>query len=376
MKPFWRNTIAIVVLAVLFSAIAVASAMQGSTNTANKASPSINLLLYTAHDPASDQAQSFILNPSTAATNPIPSNSPTYGIGWTSDGTALIWKPAQQTIDAVYPTDLASELVLNLAFLSETRTLSALPQLAPQDSLVILAIRDTTDPACDEQLYVVSLSNPTPRRVAAACDPTSSIVGPVQWSPNGTQILFEVAKDDRTAPQFYIYNLPVVTAPLPPNPTPATEGYGHRVVFSPSGTRVLFDAVAEDDDTHHDIYIWHVGDAEPAVLIAHPRHDTAPIWSPDGSQIVFERHSTDSSAPTPSDRDLYIANADGRNVRPLTEGAGDDHSAVWSADGQYLAFVRTIGTTSTLYLFKFASSELMPIVEAPAFATLVWQPAA
>src|SRR5690606_10189510 len=61
--------------------------------------------------------------------------------------------------------------------------------------------------------------------------------------------------------------------------------------------------------------------------------DTAPSYSPDGRQIVFE-----------SDRggtqQLYTMNADGSGVKRITFGKGRYASPVWSPRGDLIAFTR------------------------------------
>ena len=57
-----------------------------------------------------------------------------------------------------------------------------------------------------------------------------------------------------------------------------------------------------------------------------------PEWSPDGSRMAFVRgpdaHST-----------IWIVNADGSGLRPLTTGTEDDMDPVWSRDGRWLCYV-------------------------------------
>ncbi|HET6998090.1 MAG TPA: hypothetical protein VFI03_05815 [Solirubrobacterales bacterium] len=63
--------------------------------------------------------------------------------------------------------------------------------------------------------------------------------------------------------------------------------------------------------------------------------DSAPVVTPDGRFVVFERRA---SAGGPAD--LYKVRAMGGGLRGLTSGAGDDHGVDLAADGKALVFVR------------------------------------
>lgn len=56
----------------------------------------------------------------------------------------------------------------------------------------------------------------------------------------------------------------------------------------------------------------------------------------ENERIAYE-HAPDDRAPWP-DLDVYSINADGTNVRPLTND-GHSHSATWSPDGRQILFV-------------------------------------
>jgi Tol biopolymer transport system component len=60
--------------------------------------------------------------------------------------------------------------------------------------------------------------------------------------------------------------------------------------------------------------------------------ELAMSWSPDGSQLVYQR-TEDGSYP-----ELYLVQADGSGPINLTRNAGDDWSPAWSPDGVQIAF--------------------------------------
>jgi DNA-binding SARP family transcriptional activator/tRNA A-37 threonylcarbamoyl transferase component Bud32 len=56
-----------------------------------------------------------------------------------------------------------------------------------------------------------------------------------------------------------------------------------------------------------------------------------PVWSPDGTKIAFAAKSNDGY-------DLYVMDADGANVRRLTNDPGDELDPAWSPDGTEIAY--------------------------------------
>ena len=60
-------------------------------------------------------------------------------------------------------------------------------------------------------------------------------------------------------------------------------------------------------------------------------NDEQPRWSPDGERIAFKSNRGGSY-------NLYVMNADGTNVRRLTEHGANDHDPAWLPDGQSMVF--------------------------------------
>ena len=63
-----------------------------------------------------------------------------------------------------------------------------------------------------------------------------------------------------------------------------------------------------------------------------------PSWSPDGKQIAFCRWFDEANGT-----DIHIMNADGSNVKRLPSGQHGDLYSTWSPDGKQIAFQKEIG---------------------------------
>jgi Tol biopolymer transport system component len=108
--------------------------------------------------------------------------------------------------------------------------------------------------------------------------------------------------------------------------------------ISPDGERVVYTRRTVAGDRYQ-VNLWLVPycGGRPRRLTHGRWSDSAPAWSPDGRTIAFSRLAGADDGLRAAT--LYLADADGSNVRQL--GATPLHgvSAAWSPDGTRLAFV-------------------------------------
>lgn len=75
--------------------------------------------------------------------------------------------------------------------------------------------------------------------------------------------------------------------------------------------------------------------------------ELAMSWSPDGSQLIFQRSSEEDGTT-----ELYLVNADGSGLTNLTRNPGDDWSPAWSPDGRQIAFYSQRSGGMALYVMN------------------------
>ena len=108
--------------------------------------------------------------------------------------------------------------------------------------------------------------------------------------------------------------------------------------LSPDGRSVVFVRTTTDVATgKRNADLWSVpadGSSAPKPFIHGDKTENTPRWSPDGKHIVF------ISNRDSSEMQLYIADADGKNIHQLTKVSGGvQPPVVFSPDSAMLAFV-------------------------------------
>jgi hypothetical protein len=90
--------------------------------------------------------------------------------------------------------------------------------------------------------------------------------------------------------------------------------------LSPDGSRAVY------SDENNQLTLMEVASKQKTILGA---GYLAPLWSPDGTKIAFQRE-------TPKGFNIFVMNADGTNLRPLTDTTELFSLSGWSGDGQSL----------------------------------------
>ncbi len=277
------------------------------------------------------------------------------------------------TRPAVFPQDL-----FDLDFLQDA-------QLSPDGSTVAYAVL-TVDSVTDEEhstLYLLDIARDhiRPLTTGLAQDSTP------RWSPDGKQIafrstrngkpqLFCIAVDGGEARTLTAFAQGIAEGPVwspdgrqiaftaPPQQAPADPKLPYRVTRSV----YRFDKVGYLDGVVADLYVIAATGGEPRALTADAYNNGAPVWSPDGRELLYtvtmfpDSHRIGAA--------LRIITLDGV-IRDLLWAWGSASAATWTPDGQRVVFAGTpaglpIGTQDQLWVIDRLGGE--PVCRTPGLA--------
>jgi Tol biopolymer transport system component len=240
------------------------------------------------------------------------------------------------------------ETPVNLTNHTGANAYAAYPSLSPDGTRILFEAR--RDGLSRIQVYSM---NPDGTDVVRLSRDGSVDVFGAHWSPDGSKIL--VVKSNRaysSSPQgIWVMN---------------ADGSGEALInddnargpfWSPDGMRIAF--YLEDETWVAPI------DGGDAVRITDV--EASPIdWSPDASTIVVEG-SRDAEPGGPYDEasDLWLASADGTDVRRLTQAPGRDWGAQWSPNGSRILFTSNRDGDHDIYVVDSDGANLTRLSSEP-----------
>jgi Tol biopolymer transport system component/serine/threonine protein kinase len=130
------------------------------------------------------------------------------------------------------------------------------------------------------------------------------------------------------------------TASFEPVPLTTYTGSESAPSFSPDGSQVAFQWDGEKQ-TQYDIYLKLIGGGPPLRLTADSGAHFVPVWSPDGKSIAYMANHADGR------RGIFLIPALGGPERLLLEAPQLNLAPTWSPDGKWIAASPSLQITSS-----------------------------
>jgi TolB protein len=202
----------------------------------------------------------------------------------------------------------------NVRQITSDQSIALLPRWSPKgDKLLYNSYKDGAGPA----LYLRDMGSGKTKVVSAR---VGLNIG-AAWDPGGKKAALTLSYGDN--PDIYTIDLSGRVIDR------LTEHWGINVspTFSPDGNKIAF---VSNRSGSPQIYVRDLRTGAEQRLSFEGHYNTSPAWS-SLNRIVF-------SGGEEGDRNIYTINADGTNLRRLTENQRNNEDPCWSADGRYIAF--------------------------------------
>jgi Tol biopolymer transport system component len=172
-------------------------------------------------------------------------------------------------------------------------------------------------------------------------------------SPDGQRVYFS----SNQSGTFEIYSVDINGNDL----QRLTNGIGslYAPELSPDGERIIFTS------NGNGLWVMNPDGSNPRAITF--KDDIDPTWSPDGSRIAFASNRS-------GQRQLYVANANGKNVEQVTDLNHMGGRSSWSPDGTKLAFYRGPAGDRDIYVINVDGSGLQRLTNGGDNLGPSWSP--
>ncbi len=147
---------------------------------------------------------------------------------------------------------------------------------------------------------------------------------------------------------------------------------------SPDGAKIAFSDTDASGDL--EVYVINADGTNLQQLTDNSAHDYGVDWSPDGTKVVFNRErpgkltlnpehpGTNNGSGNGGNGNIYVMDADGTNQTRLTKHGNDDFYPIYSPDGTKIVFSRANGYAERnidVYMMNADGSNVIRLTHEP-----------
>ena len=196
--------------------------------------------------------------------------------------------------------------------------------------------------------------------------------GGITWSPDGKMVAFSTKAGERDAIHIQKVEYDGFNKVIKPD-----MGAIYSPDWSPDGSKILFCGIK---DGKLDLFTVDI-EKETYVRLTNDFFDEFdPQWSPDGEKIVFSSDRSNSPYEYTINQineayDIFIMNADGSDVKRITNNPFNDRNPDWSPDGKNIVFTSDRNGIVNLYTVDIEEMTLKPLTNLLTGASSTsWSP--
>ncbi len=247
--------------------------------------------------------------------------------------------------------DLTQKTTVNLthkASWDESSEYALYPSFSPDGKQVAYAWNNATYSWINKKtvsLRVVNVDGSNPRILYQ--EEILDDIKPVQWSPEGKQILAIMARKEKEKPDVQNHIALVSVADGSIQIIKSLGVHKSNCGFSPDARYIAYHLPAQPGVSGKDIYILSLADKQEGILEEHPADDQFVGWSPDGRWILFTSDRSGS-------KDLWAAPvAEGKrqgDSRLILNGIGEIEAKGFTKNGSF--YYEALRIDTDIYVTK------------------------
>ena len=125
---------------------------------------------------------------------------------------------------------------------------------------------------------------------------------------------------------------------------------------SPNGRRIVYASIGNPHFQTAELHVSDLDGGNHQQLTDNDTGDGSPAWSPDGTKIVFVSNRSESARCFWHDcagftTEIYVMDADGSDVKRLTETPHEESGPAWSPDGTKIVYSRILDDNAEQELY-------------------------
>jgi len=327
------------------SAVAVAALLASTLATAQPAAP--DELLFMSNRSNSTFEFYRMTAEGARVQRVLPERGEVEGMTWSPDGLNVLYAAARQgQHQNIFVTSVTDGRTRQL---TQDKLPASEPTWSPDSrTIAFVSMRDG-----GRKVYLMDADGGNVRRLTAA--PGDDESSPT-FSADGTRVAY-LASNDKHAPRVSVAHLGKgQSGVVSQNAERTIEG---APVWSPDGSHLLF-GVKKGEGVQ--LVLMRADGSERRQVTATSARSGQPQWSPDGKQVLFLSVPGDEARQS-----VFVMNADGSSQRKLKGTANDIMDARWSADGRRIYFVEQLPSGGQIFSMDRQGQDLRRLSASEGF---------
>jgi len=150
-------------------------------------------------------------------------------------------------------------------------------------------------------------------------------------------------------------------------------GFGFGPSLSPDGTRIVHQGPMNEGPSKG-LYITDLPSGNSVIVPGTGLGDMGALWSRDGQKIAFTRGPSSGLIGAPGPYNVMIMNVDGSGLRQLTFSEGANYLTAWMPDGVGILYTAAIREGVSINLMNTQTSEARTLFDLNYNGTVVVSP--